>query len=286
MSILESIRTAVYSAERSTKGWYRTNCPACVMRTGKEDRRWSMGFYPATGFYHCFKCSIHGTLKDDFSDLAAANPDESEDSVGPVSPPENFYPLSEEPALSSQAAKPAMSYMKSRNVFKSTWSACQIGVCVGGGDFNNRIVVPVVSQGVWLGYVGRVWDEEGVFLKYKNCENMKRGKMLWNMDALRNTTDEPVIIVEGLFDGLPHYPYTIACLGKPSHDQIPIILETERPIVVCLDGDAWYESEALCMRLAFEGKRASYIRLPPRTDPGNLKPGELLDMAYASLKSV
>lgn len=284
-SFKDLIRVAVADAQKSTHGWYRTNCPVCVIKTGKEDKRWSMGFQPETGRYKCFRCGSGGKLAEDFSAMAAENPSEEEEEDTTLEPPEGFMLLGEEPGLTAYSTEDAREYLLSRNVTEETWRACSIGITFDDPVHHDRIIVPILGDDdTWFGWVGRVW-EPGWILKYRYPAGMQRGSLLWNHEALLIETDEPAMIVEGVFDGLPHYPYAVACLGKPSHGQIGALLAARRPLVVVLDGDAWMEAEALSLRLKFEGKRASFLRLPPRRDPGNYKPGDLLEQAVKTLEA-
>lgn len=280
------ISAALGDAQKSTKGWYRANCPICVLKTGKEDKRWSMGFHPESARYKCFRCQTWGILRDDFSDMAEANPDDGEEGPETIDPPSDFMNLWEEPAATAEITQHARWYLEDRNVALQTWQACDIGVSLQDKLFKQRIIVPIKDDDdKWFGYVGRLWDDNGNPLRYRYPAGMSRGSLLWNHQALYETTDEPIILVEGVFDALPHYPYAVSCLGKPSRGQMPALYATNRPIVVALDGDAWMEAEALAMKLKFDGKRATFLHLPPKTDPGDLKPGELYDQAVRALRA-
>lgn len=281
----DMIAAALDDAQKSTKGWYRANCPICVLKTGKEDKRWSMGFHPESARYKCFRCQTWGVLHDDFSDMSEANPDDGEEGPEKIDPPSDFMPLGEEPAATAEVTQYARWYLEDRNVPLQTWQTCDIGVSLQDKLFKQRIIVPIKDDDeTWFGYVGRLWDDNGNPLRYRYPAGMARGSLLWNHHALYELTDEPIILVEGVFDALPHYPYAISCLGKPSHGQMPALYATNRPIVVALDGDAWMEAQALAMKLKFDGKRATFLHLPPKTDPGDLKPGELYDQAVQALR--
>ena len=49
--------------------------------------------------------------------------------------------------------------------------------------------------------------------------------------------------------------------------QVEALKLAKRPVAIMLDGDAWEESWILAARLRFEGCRAGFVKLPPRTDP-------------------
>jgi hypothetical protein len=116
-------------------------------------------------------------------------------------------------------------------------------------------------------------------LKYRYPEGMKRGDHLWNYQALLKETEEPALVVEGVWDGLPHWPDVAACLGKPTRNQYPLLLAAKRPLIVVLDGDAWEECRSLALKLRLDGMRVKWLRLPPRTDPGEYIHAELMCLA-------
>jgi DNA primase len=106
-----------------------------------------------------------------------------------------------------------------------------------------------------------------------------RERNVFNAAALAVDTDDPLLVVEGTFDALPYWPDVVALLGKPSEGQIGLLLTACRPLVVALDGDAWLESEMLAARLELDGARATWLKLPPKRDPGDLEPARVVAAA-------
>jgi hypothetical protein len=148
------------------------------------------------------------------------------------------------------------------------------------GEAAGRIVVPLLETGgsKWLGWVGRIWRKREGVLPYRYPAGMPRGALLFNHDALLVETAEPCMIVEGVFDALPHWPRAVACLGKPSRGQLTALMAARRPIVVVLDGDAWREGQALARLLTFRGRSTKWLRLPPAVDPGDIAPDQMAGM--------
>jgi DNA primase len=107
--------------------------------------------------------------------------------------------------------------------------------------------------------------------------------LLFNEAVLWVDTDEPVFAVEGVFDTTHVYPNAVAFLGKPLKSHILPLRAARRPVVVCLDGDAWEEGWALAMTLRHYGLRAGSIRLPARRDPNDMERVWLLEKARDSL---
>jgi DNA primase len=151
-----------------------------------------------------------------------------------------------------------------------------IGACVKG-KMAGRVVIPICGgrNNKLVGWQARSWTDSQNGLRYYTSPNFKRAEHVYNEAALYLDTDEPCMVVEGLFDALPYWPHAVALLGKPSEGQINMLANTYRPLCVVLDGDAWLESEMLCLRLRIEGVRASWIRLPPKKDPADLSVKDL-----------
>ncbi|KKK69902.1 hypothetical protein LCGC14_2929360, partial [marine sediment metagenome] len=174
------------------------------------------------------------------------------------------------PAASAVSADDARGYLKGRGLAdERVWDEASIG-CVLTGKWANRVVVPVISPaGEWWGWVSRLWSREASD-PYRTAPGMVLGGGMFNDAALMVETDDPVMVVEGCFDALPYWPDAVAALGKPKQLQVTSLMESKRPVAVCLDGDAWEEGMMLAARLQFEGQRAGFVRLPPKQDPNSV----------------
>lgn len=287
LRVEEVLRTA-----RLGKKWLRLSCPFCA-DDGHVDRKHSLGVSSATGHYECFRCGTKGRLENPPDPTAAANyvPQEEPERVT-MPPPDEYRCLGVSPGLTSYSLEPAREYLIKRGLTSpEVWRKYQIGAA-SDGYWEGRIIIPMIAHdtGEWLGWVARLWQNpspnaEGRHgMKYLYPKGMPRGRTFWNHRALFLDTDDPVMIVEGALDALPHGDNAVACLGKPSHIQVEWLAETERPIAVVLDGDSWGESWALAARMRFNGKRAGFVRLPPKTDPNQVDPAWLLDEARRSLE--
>jgi DNA primase len=202
-----------------------------------------------------------------------------------MDPPEGFIEIAKASGSIAFVTDRARQWLEGRGVSTRTCRAARIGVCFSG-YFKNRIIIPVLDPfdpDRWLGYVGRALDDREP--RYLYPQGMQRGKLLYNGAELHRVSDDPVILVEGCLDSLPHFPHTVAGLGKPTETQLEMLLTCKRPIVVCLDGDAWAEGLAHARTLALERPNVAALRLPPRIDPGNLVAGSLLPLALSALRS-
>lgn len=277
-------RTAVMAEGVGT--WLRHDCPFCEFREGTPDKKQSWGFDLRTLRHHCFRCGNWGYLTEapdafDHIDLNA----EDEKPVEEIKPPMGFMRAAQEPARSSISAQPAIRYLLSRGVTKQIAIESQVGLTLEG-FYANRIIVPLLNGDKWDGWVGRVWKTHRNVVTYRYPKGMKRGETMFNLAALAVETDDPLLVVEGCFDALPHWPHAVSCLGKPTDWQFEQLLKARRPIVVALDGDAWTEGWGLATRLAMEGKQATSLHLPPVSDPGDMKSGELMTQARNALSEV
>ena len=276
LSPSEVAREVLETHETTMSDWVRVSCPFCVTRIGKDDRRCSFGVNCASGFFHCFRCGIKGKIKGEEFDDAFSKPYVPTEKQE-IEKPEGYVPLWMEPGLNAEALSDARGYLRGRGFGRKTWDAAKIGACYRG-YFSNRIIVPIIEDCKWYGFVARDWVGNAE-RKYLYPLGMNRTELLWQKYLLYEESNEPVIIVEGVFDALPYYGAAVACLGKPTHRQIEMIKQAKRPIAVVLDGDAWEEGYALSQRLRLNGNKAGYVKLPAGEDPGSVDCGWLLEEA-------
>ena len=277
-----SAADVVEAIQRETpngKGWVRANCPRCPTRAGKVDRVRSLGYQVQTGWFHCFRCGAKGWIKGNRPEYSGAHFDD--EPIEPVKEPDGFYRIAEEPGCSSMVGQCAIRYLEGRGVGLDAARDANIGVCACG-KFANRVIIPILSDDrEWVWFVGRALAKNDA-KRYMYPSGARNG-IMFNHSALFVKTDEPVIAVEGCFDALPYRPDGVAVLGKPTEAHIEAFKLARRPVCVVLDGDAWQEGEMLALRLRFEGVRAGALRLPPKTDPDEVDPDELRELARQSL---
>ena len=91
--------------------------------------------------------------------------------------------------------------------------------------------------------------------------------------------------MEGGFDALRHWPHAVACLGKPPKHQLERLATCSRPVVFCLDGDAWEEGYAAYMTLLTWGKAdCGCVVFAPGEDPDTTPPAILAEAAKRALE--
>ncbi len=255
----ELIATALAGARGSGVNT-RMTCPLCPVRHGKPDRKQSLSVNTVTGAYLCFRCHVAGYLPgQNFSGEAPPSVDHPKMAL-----PEGFEFLYGHKLRGSFAAQEARDYLRKRGVGEDLWAAAKIGACLTG-YYAGRVVVPIfaaAAEGL-IGWVARSWLSANKPYLYPKGMHA----LFFNGSVLAQETDEPAILVEGVFDALACWPNGVACLGKPSDRQFEALLAARRPLAVVLDGDAVEEGWAFALRLQFYGKRAGCVRLPPATDP-------------------
>lgn len=272
------VRALMREARDSSTGWSRANCPFCPKLLGKIDRKQALAINMTNGAFVCFRCGTTGRMRDDEYKRVEAKPEEHHE----LGAPEGYVCLTTPDGEASLSAEPAREYLRSRKLTRAAVTAGKVGACLSG-RYEGRVIVPVLgSEDEWLGWVGRVWFK-GAARAYSYPRGMQRGQVLYNHSALLVETDEPVLVVEGVFDALAYWPHAVAVLGKPSETQVYALASARRPVVVVMDGDAWMEGYTLGLKLRVEGQRAGSVKLAPRIDPDEVPHQWLWEQARRSL---
>jgi hypothetical protein len=287
----------------NAEGNYATCCPFCLAKTGNPDTKFKLTIKvsgetkttaiplsPENGAYNCYRCSGHG-IGDfrwigelaDLPDPAAAPPAPPD-----LGPPEGFLPIASHMFdKDSGPLQPYVAYLLQRGVLANAIAA-SAGACTKG-KWRGRVVLPVKdAAGRWLGFSARLIEDRPPLSvramrpsanvpiayderpKYLYPPGMDRRKMLWGLETLP-PAPSPAWVVEGVFDALPLFPNALATFGKNVTDeQVEMLAGLERPIVVCLDGDAWTLARSLAARLRLRRVDATWCQLPPGSDPGQL----------------
>ncbi len=275
----EHVQTLLLTMKPGATGWIRSNCPFCESVMGTRDRRQSFGVNANSGFYMCHRCQTKGKVGvayDEDMPRRISEQKEANDKQE-VEKPSEYIPLWMEPGLNAISLAPARRYLRGRGYGRASWQRYGIGACTRG-KHENRVIIPIrdTPDGKWLGWVGRDWTNKAL-RKYLYPYGMKRGEIIFQKWLLDIHTDEPLLVMEGIFDVLPYENKAIAVLGKPSHAQFEILRKAKRPLVIALDGDAWEEGYTFASRLMLEGVTADFVKLPPGKDPGDVKKEWLLN---------
>lgn len=258
----QAVERALQGARSSLTGWHRANCPECLGRTGKADHKQALAINVRSGVFYCWKCKMKGRLQN-APELPPGHDQQHE--LVTMEPPEGFVTLASQDGMTSLSLEPARQYAEKRCP-RELWFETTIGAC-SRGPYAGRVVIPILDldDHTWLGWVGRTWYPSDKAYTYP--KGMNRGNMLYNARALQVETDEPLLVVEGVFDAIWLWPNAVAVLGKASELQMEALVTTDRPVVMVMDGDAWLEGYAMMQRLRLHGRVAGNVRLPPTLDP-------------------
>jgi len=310
-AVLEAYSGGARSGRMTTQsGWIRARCPICEA-DGSKDRKESLGLNTKTGGFNCYKCQTHGRLPASYraqlSDILDPDLEDSfEVGLMPNAPSAitaavehayGFTPIFEGPGLADPRFDAVRHYILApKTDLNEGGKPCrdipferarQMGIGSGTFKLAGRLVIPILNwedpTGPWLAWFAR--DATGLNqIPHLYSRGLSRYTTIWNGAALFVETDEPVFIMEGCLDAQAVWPHGVACLGKPIPAHHSLFLQTRRPIVVCLDGDAWMEGQALAWSLALQGARAVNLRLPARTDPDEVPRDWLFETAHDLLK--
>ena len=105
-------------------------------------------------------------------------------------------------------------------------------------DFRNRVIIPFYYKGKLIFFQG-AWTnpDRKTKLKYLNVKDAERESVFFNMDELDRETDEPLFIIEGVFDAL-WFHNAVSCLSNTlTEQQIARLKKCGRRIIMIPDHD-------------------------------------------------
>jgi hypothetical protein len=275
------IKEAIRGKRFNSGGYIRTGCPACEERTGLTDSKNAFS-YSRTGMYVCWRCHICGWLPESDRDselLTFQGEDEKPTDI--IKQPEGFWLLGEGPGETALATQEARVYLHQRGVTTEQIRKHEIGACLSG-YFQGRVIVPLKDdKGTWLWFVARTWAKKAdrPYMYPKGA----KGGMFFNPKALLEETEEPLIVVESVFDSIHVGDSAVAVMGKPNAKHVDALVEVKRPVVFILDGDAWEEAMCLSLQLRLRGCISGFVKLEPCQDPDEVDRNWLLEEARKSL---
>ena len=232
--------------------------------------------------WHCWICNTGGhnlkqlfkklkATKEQFKELYAllgeykpTSVEESKKYEQIVSLPKEYIPLWER--RTSPDYKKAMLYLSQRNIDLYDIIKYGIGYCEDG-SYSGRIIIPSHDIDGKLNYfVGRSFYETK--LKYKNPPISKN---IIGFDLFINW-NEPIILVEGVFDAIAIKRNVIPLFGKTIPDNLmrKIIQNKVKEIYLCLDKDALKDALIISETLMNSGIRVGMVDLPTDSDPSSI----------------
>ncbi len=195
--------------------------------------------------------------------------------------PKEFIRLYEYPKIKDiqvkMQMKQALNYLKLRGIGRTDILRYGIGYCPNG-NYSGRIIVPSYDENFNLNFfVSRSIFEEDT-LKYKNPK--------WSKDVIGFDCfidwDEPVTLVEGVFDAITARYNAVPLFGKIIQPKLRerILLRKPPKIIVALDNDAYSDAIKISSSLLSEGINVSIVQMQSKDI------NEMGFNDFSSLKSV
>jgi hypothetical protein len=256
-----------FKSHNDYKHQISVDCPVCsyeIKGLDEGDGKGNLEINYKYNVYKCWSCGetheTHGTLyklikkhgtPKQLKKYLLLRPDSDEDftkkEYKQVRLPEDFIPFSN---ISNGIKllphfKQAWSYIKKRNITDEIIKKYNIGFCYKG-PYENRIIIPSYDENKNINYfIARSYLTK-TNMKYKNPEAQKE-TIIFNEHLIN--WDEPVYLVEGVFDSI-FLPNSIPMLGKfMSEHLFTKLYEKANKILIILDNDAWDDQEKLYHKL-------------------------------------
>lgn len=243
----------------------------CPIHQGEGERTFRVN--TDKGAFNCFSCHKHGnvldfvaamedcSVRDAALKLAGWFGIETGNKPGETAstkPRRSFKPSaekkpskSEPPALVNPPLKfslkvdPRHGYGLDRGLSPETLEYFGAGLCLSKGTFSGRFVIPLHNElGELVGYAGRsIDDTEPKYLFPPSEKGFYKSHLLLNLNRLigQMDPDQPVIVVEGLFDCMKVHQAGFPCvaiLGSWLSDEQSELLATHFDrVLLMLDAD-------------------------------------------------
>ena len=175
-----------------------------------------------------------------------------------------FQPLALASATSVIANK-IRNYLYKRGMTENDFIKYNIGYCLTG-EYAGRIIIPSYDENSRLNFfVGRTF--ENAFMKYKNPSASKDVIVFENMI----NWDQPVVLVEGVFDAMAVKRNAVPILGKTLSKSLlqKLVSNKVEDIYIALDRDALKSALRYCEQFLSMGKRVFLIDMLDK-DPSEM----------------
>ena len=172
------------------------------------------------------------------------------------------------------SAKPALKYLKKRNITKADILKWKIGFC-SSGDYKGRVIFPSFNSDGYCNYfVARSYNSRE-WMKYKNPPASK-SDIIFN--ELYVDFDEDLILVEGVFDAIVA-GNAIPLLGSSMKVKSPLfslLIDYPKEIFIALDHDAEKKASRIINLLKRYNRTVYKVDTSDIEDVGSISKEEFL----------
>jgi DNA primase len=283
LSILEQALGSYYKSSEE----YLFYCPFCKHHKKK------LSININKNYYKCWVCGLKGkiefllknfpvqykqwleitkspelSVEVNLRDLFLKEKKKNIDICVDVKLPDNFVSLV---GNFSAASKGARKYLCDRGVTEEDINTWKLGY-TSGGDLGGRIVIPSFDCNGCLNYfVARTFLND--FIKYKNPSESK--DIIFN--ELYVDYNQPIILVEGVFDAIKAGSNSIPILGSNLSEDGKLfqrLVENKTDVYIGLDPDARKKENKIIKSLLRYGLRVAKIEITPYADIGEMSKEE------------
>lgn len=190
--------------------------------------------------------------------------------------PDGFVPIVEIQNSKNPNVRSVLSYLKSRGLTDSDLFRYRIGATPTGKDPRRVYFISLDSEGEENYFISRSIDEKSR-QRYVNSQ-VDKTRIIFNECDIN--WDEPVFLVEGIFDQIRLGKNSACLLGSTlpeSSELFRMLVLNECEVILALDGDAREKSNRIANSLLQYGCKVSVMPISATKDLGSMSKIEIAE---------